>query len=454
MKKLLYFLLITTLTISTLTTHAQIISTLAGTVASGYSGDHGPATSAQLFHPKGCAIDDTGNVYIADADNNVIRKVSPTGVITTICGYPAGGFSGDNGPAEFAGLSRPNSICIDRFHNIYICDADNQRIRKIDTGGIIHTIAGDGTAAFFGDGGPATASEINYPGGIALDRKGNLYITDEYNNRIRKIDTGGNISTIAGNGSLGYPGDLERADTAAIGFPFGIGTDSIGNVYFSLTLDNRICKVDTAGMITSVAGIGGGTGGFGGDGGPATAAQFDNPWGIDVDDTGNIYIADNANERIRKVTASTGYISTVAGNGSAGFFGDGSPAIAAKIKDPAGVNIDRHGNLYIADYNNHRVRKVTDTTHVPALGVNVAIWNTGVAIYPNPSSGKFTVYISTPAEEQAAIGVTNVLGEKVRDFHVATNKPFEMQIDAPAGIYSVSIESNSIHANRSVSITR
>ena len=187
MKKALYILVSCALLFASKHAAAQLIYTFAGTVSSGFSGDGGAATVAQLFHPKGTVADDTGNVYIADADNNVIRKVNPAGVISSFAGLPAGGFSGDGGAWGFALMNRPNSVVIDRRGNMYISDADNQRIRKINAAGIISTYVGDGTAGFLGDGGPATAAEINYPGSIAPDDTGNLYIAGEYNNRIRKL---------------------------------------------------------------------------------------------------------------------------------------------------------------------------------------------------------------------------------------------------------------------------
>ncbi len=348
------------------TLHAQIISTIGGNGTPGYSGTGGPATAAELFHPKATATDDSGNVYIADADNNLIRKINRSGNITTIAGVVAGGFAGDGLPAIYAAFSRPNSIAIDHIGNIFICDADNQRIRKIDTAGIINTIVGDGTAGFLGDGGHAATAEINYPGGIALDKYGNLYIADEYNNLIRKVDTAGIITSFAGDGTTGFSGEGGPATAAAIGFPFGLATDTAGNVFFSLTLDGRVCKVTPSGIITTVAGVGGGSGGFGGDGGPATAAILDNPWGIATDLAGNLYIADNVNERIRKVDLA-GMISTFAGSGSYGFSGDGGTPTIAKFKDPAGVSVDATGNVYVADYNNHRIRKISIANHAPTF---------------------------------------------------------------------------------------
>ena len=341
---------------------AQIITTIAGNGTAGYLGTGTSAILAELDHPKGTAIDDSGYVYIADADNNVIRRIDLAGNITTIAGYPAGGFSGDSGLAIYAGLSRPNSVAIDYAGNIFICDADNQRVRKINTAGIITTIAGNGTAGYNGDGGRADTSELNYPGSVAVDKYGNVYIADEYNNRIRKVDTFGIITTVAGNGATGYSGAGGSALSASIPFPFGVAVDTGRNIYFSLTLNDVICKVDNTGTLITVGGTDG-VNGSSGDGGPATAALFDTPWGIAVDRVGNLYISDNANQRIRMVNTS-GTVNTFAGT-STGFFGDNGPATSAKLRDPAGVSADATGNIYIADYNNHRIRKVSIINHAP-----------------------------------------------------------------------------------------
>ena len=364
MKRIILLLLCSPLLCISHYVRAQVINTIAGTGTPGYAGIGTSALLAELNHPKGTAIDDSGYVYIADADNNVIRKIDLAGTITAIAGYPAGGFSGDSGLAIYAGLNRPNSIAIDHHHNIFICDADNQRIRKINTAGVITTIAGNGIAGYNGDGGRADTSELNYPGSIALDKYGNLYIADEYNNLIRKVDTNGTITSVAGNGATGYSGAGGSATSASIPFPFGVAVDTANNLYFSLTLNNVICKVDNAGTLTTLGGTDG-INGATGDGGPATAALFDTPWGIAVDLPGNVYITDNANQRIRMINTA-GIVTRVAGT-SSGFFGDNGSPLAAKLQDPAGVSVDATGNFYIADYNNHRIRKVSIVNHAPAF---------------------------------------------------------------------------------------
>jgi len=346
---------------------AQIINTIAGTTIAGYSGDGGPSYAAQLYHPKGAAIDGMGNLYIADADNNVVRKINTSGTISTFAGNTSPGFGGDGGAATAAELNAPDGVAVDSDNNIYICDADNYCVRKVNMSGIISTVAGTGgVSGYTGDGSAATTATLSFPAAIALDLNGNMFIADEYNNCIRKVNNAGVISTYAGAGSTGYTGDGGLATAANIGFPFGVACDGYGNVYVSLTYEDRIVKITTAGIITSIAGTGP-AGGFGGDGGPATAADFDNPWGIASDWAGNIYVADNANERIRKINTA-GIASTVAGNGTRAFFGDGGPAILAELKDPAGVAVLPNDALLIADYNNHAMRAVAGSwTHTPTF---------------------------------------------------------------------------------------
>jgi hypothetical protein len=344
-------------------TNAQIISTIAGNGTAGFSGDGASAILAKLDHPHAVAVDAAGNVYIADKNNNRIRKVSTAGDITTIAGLTAAGYSGDGLAATLAQLNNPNGVAVDATGNIYICDGDNSCIRKINTLGIISTVAGNGTAGYGGDGGPATAAVLNLPSGIALDAAGNLYIDDNNNYRIRKI-TSGTITTVAGTGTLGYTGDGTPATAADIPFSYGVAVDGSGNLFISFYDYSRIRKVNTLGYISTFAGDG--TPGFVGDGGPATAAEFDGPWGIAADATGNVFISDQNNNRVRKINTS-GNIATVAGSGSSIFSGDGGPATAAGINSPIGVAVDGSGNIFIVDYLNERIRRVgaTIVDHAP-----------------------------------------------------------------------------------------
>jgi uncharacterized protein (TIGR03437 family) len=329
-----------------------VITTVVGNGTQGFSGDNGSATSAQLNAPTGVAVDSAGNLYIADRQNNRIRKVS-SGVITTVAGNGTPGFSGDNGPATSAQLYYPSAITVDSAGNLYIDDALNQRIRKVSNG-VVTTVAGNGTPGFSGDNGPATSAQLNNPSGVAVDSAGNLYIADQSNNRIRKVSNGV-ITTVAGNGTLGYGGDGGPATSAQLTNPYGVAVDAAGNLYIADFGSSRIRKVSN-GVITTVAGNG--TQDFSGDNGPATSAQLDAPRGVAVDSAGNLYIVDYSNHRIRKV--SNGIITTVAGNGTPGFSGDNGPATSAQLYYPSGIAVDSAGSLYIGDSNNNRIRKVSN----------------------------------------------------------------------------------------------
>ena len=335
------------------------ITTVAGTGESGFSGDGGPASEAQLRNPRGMVVDGAGNLYIADIGNRRIRKVDATGTITTVAGTGESGFSGDGGPAGEAQLIAI-AVAVDGAGNLYIADVGNHRIRKVDAAGTITTVAGTGESGFSGDGGPASEAQVNFPWGVVVDGAGNLFISDRSNHRIRKVDAAGTITTVAGTGESGFSGDGGPAGEAQLSFPYDVAVDGAGNLYISDLNNHRIRKVDAAGTITTVAGKGEG-GGFSGDGGPAIEAQFNNPYAVAVDGAGNLYISDLANNRIRKVDSS-GTITTVAGQGEpGGFSGDGGPATEAQLNFPWGVTVDGAGNLYIADIGNRRIRKVDAT---------------------------------------------------------------------------------------------
>jgi sugar lactone lactonase YvrE len=320
------------------------LTRVAGTCRPGYSGDGGPALAAQLNAPQGLAADAAGNLYIADRNNHRIRKVSSTGTITTIAGDGSAGFSGDGGPAASAQLNAPRGVAVDPSGNFYIADQNNHRIRAVSPAGIVTTVAGDGSAGFSGDGGPAAGAHLNSPQGVAADSSGNLYIADGGNNRIRKVSNG-TIGTVAGGGG--------PAAGAELSHPQGVAVGTSGNVYIADTGNHRIREV-AGGTIATVAGS---TPGFSGDRGAAAGAQLHVPEGVAVDSSGNVYVADSANNRVRKL-APGGTISTIAGNGAALFSGDDGPAIAAQLTGPWGITLDPGGNLYFADRYNHRIRKI------------------------------------------------------------------------------------------------
>ncbi len=337
-----------------------IIDTIAGNGMSGYSGDEGPATEAKIRKPNGLALDSAGNLYIADVWNNCVRKVDTKGIITTVAGNGQSGYSGDGGPATQAKLYYPYGLAIDNDGNLYIADSNNNRIRKVDTNGIITTSAGTGITIYNGDGIPANQANLYRPYGLTVDKENNIYIAETYNHRIRKVDTGGIITTVAGNGIGGYSGDGGGAIESQIDTPYEVTVDSSGNLYIADSYNDCIRKVDPSGIITTVAGNG--MQGYMGDGGPATQASLFVPVGIGVDAAGNLYISDTNNYRIRKVDQD-GIITTVAGGGVPEsewprYAGDGSSPTEAVLDRPEAMVVDPPGNLYISDTGNRRIRKV------------------------------------------------------------------------------------------------
>jgi hypothetical protein len=339
-----------------ITGSSGVITTFAG----GGIGDGGQATDAPLYDPNGVAVDTAGNIYIADYGNSSVRKVDAiTAVITTIAGTGTDGYGGDGGQATSAQLNRPSGVAVDTAGNIYIADYGNSRVRKVDAiTGVITTIAGTGTSGYGGDGGPATNAPLRDPRGVAVDTAFNIYIADTGNSRIRMITgSSGVITTIAGTGVDGYNGDNITATTARLNYPSGVAVDTAGSIYIADSDNDRIRKVTgSPGVITTIAGTG--APGYNGDGGQATSARLNDPRGVAVDTAGDIYIADFFNHRIRKITGSPGVITTIAGDGTSGYGGDGGPATSAQLSNPIGVAVDPAGNLYIADNNNNRIRKV------------------------------------------------------------------------------------------------
>lgn len=339
------------------------ITTIAGNGISGYTGDYGPATSANLNNPYSSVADSTGNIYIADYMNHSIRKIDVAGVITTLAGNGSPGYAGDGGPAAYATMNMPAGLAVDTIGNVYIADGGNNCIRKIDTSGIITTVAGNGIMGYSGDGGPAASASLSYPAGVFADSIGNLYIADSGNNRIRMVDIFGTITTVAGDGLMGFSGDGGPGISASLNYPSGVFVDIAGNLYIADSSNNRIRRIDAFGTITTFAGTG--AMGYSGDGVPAVSTSLSYPWGVYGDAAGNIYITDMINQRIRKIDV-FGIITTVAGNGVMGFSGDFGPAASANFAYPMGISIDQTGNIYVADMYNQRIRRIegngADTT--------------------------------------------------------------------------------------------
>ena len=339
---------------------ASVITTLAGGGAVGSDG--GPATSVSLGPPTGVATDGGGNVFISDSGTHRLRRVAAdTGVITTLAGTGVGGFSGDGGPGTSARLNSPYGVAVDGAGNVFIADFDNQRIRRLAAGtGVITTVAGNGTRGFGGDGRPATSARLNGPSGVAVDGAGNVFIADSSNQRIRRVAVStGVIATVAGNGAAVFAGDGGAATSASLAYPYGVAVDGAGNVLIADTYNQRIRRVAAGtGALTTVAGNGGW--GFSGDGGPGTSASLNAPFGVAVDAGGNLFIADQFNHRVRWVAAGTGVITTLAGTGEQGFSGDGGPGTSAMLAGyPHGVAVLGGTGVVIADTNSRRVRLLT-----------------------------------------------------------------------------------------------
>jgi sugar lactone lactonase YvrE len=339
----------------------SIITTVAGDGHSGYGGDGGAATHSELNGPDGVAVDAAGNIYIADGVNAVVRKVDhATGKITTIAGNGTAGYRGDGGPATSAELNNPTAVAVDPHGDIEIADEGNQRIRVVQTStGKISTIAGTGAGGYSGDGGAAKTAVLDGPYAIAVDAAGDVYIADFFNNVVREINVStGTITTVAGNGTAGYSGDGKAATSAQLDGPHGLTLDASGNLYIADYLNNVVREVVHAtGIISTVAGDG--NQGFSGDLGPAKSASLYAPIGVAVDPYGNLFIADSGNGVIRQVDHVSGRISTVAGTpGLSGDAGDGGPASQARLHNPMGLADDASADLFIADAENNRIREV------------------------------------------------------------------------------------------------
>ncbi len=419
--------------------NAQTISTIAGNDTAGFRGDGAIATKAELDGPFDVAIDNSGNIYMADYTNNRVREITAsTGFINTIGGNGTSASSGDGTAATAAGIFGPVGLAIDASGNIYIAEQKGNRIRKITVStGIITTVAGTGSIGLLGDGGQATAASVNTPSGIALDGLGNMYISDNGNNRIRIVTaSSGIINTIAGDGATGGLGDGGLATAAQLNNPYGLSVDASGNLYIVDLGNNKVRMVTVAtGIITTVAGTG--TSGYSGDGIMATASNLNAPSGITLDGSGNMYIGDENSNRVRMVNASTGIISTIAGTGVYGYSGDGGPATAAKLQGPAGLKLDGSGNLIVADFRNNVVRKITNVT-----GVNELIAHEVVNVYPNPATQTLNIQVAVNGAFAAGITVLDITGKEVMKMNTVISGDKVMPINVSMlanGIYFVKI---------------
>src|SRR5579859_4838871 len=368
------------------------VTVVAGNGTMGYAGDGGPATSAALNRPEAVFVDGSVNIFIADTDNSVIREVTASnGNIQTVAGNGTPGYSGDGAAATSAQLSSPYGVFVDASGNIFIADTDNSVIREVlASNGNIQTVAGNSATGYLGDGGPATGAELNMPEGVFVDASANIFIADTYNSVIREVtSTNGNIQTVAGSNYAWldvckYSGDGGAATSAQLCLPNSVFVDASGNLFIADTQNSLIRVVNSTATTVTIAGVSISPGaiqtvagtsdtfGYAGDGALATAAQLNYPGGIALDTAGDIFIADTDNYVIREVANASGIISTFAGNHTLAFSGDDGPASGAQMNFPAGVAVDPAGNVYIADTNNSAVRVFNPgTTPVTIAGVTI-----------------------------------------------------------------------------------
>jgi hypothetical protein len=424
--------------------NAQLVSTIAGGGLSGYSGNGVPATaSTVMMHtPDQIAVDASGNFYFADENNYVIRKISSAGIITTIAGTGTAALTTTPSgvPATSTDLQWPSGAAVDASGNVFICD--NGWIRKISTAGILTTIAGTGTPGYSGDNGPATAAQLADPSHLSFDPSGNLYFADFTNNCIRKINATGIISTVAGKGpsSGGFSGDNGPATNAQLLKPRDVTFDAAGNMYILDAFNSVVRKVNTSGIIKTVAGNQSLGPGYTGDWGPATAAQLYTPTAIAMDATGNLYIGDDGNSVIRRVST-TGIISTIVGTGVNGWNSDGLKGPATEIAGPYGIVIYSN-NVYFSDAGNDRIRKVSATASLSVAGSFEA---NDIELFPNPNNGSFELsgYVKTSATT-VKMDIEDMTGNILfsDDLSVSSgifNKQINKCNNLPPGLYIVKL---------------
>jgi len=418
------------------------ITTMAGNGTFAYTGDGGPATSATLKGPFGMALDSVGDLFIADVGNGCIRKVDTNGIITTVAGNGTNGFSGDGGNAKNAMLNQPQDVALDAVGNMYIADTVNIRIRKVDTNGVISTIAGNGTSGYSGDGGSATNAMLYSPQFLAMDAAGNLFtsgfLAEGAPSYVRKVDTNGIITTVAGNGTNGFSGDGGAATNAELSGSLGLAVDVVGDLFIADFFNYRIRKVDTNGIITTFAGNGGNS--YSGDGGQATNAGLARPLCVAVDPAGNLFFSE-ADMRIREVDTN-GIISTLAGNGGFGYSGDGGIATNTSLDYPVGLAVDAADDLFIAGLDDSRIRQVVSANWPNAMksslvlnpatlanagnyqeiitagGISVTSSVASLTVVTSPmiyqtvpqSGGKVALsFVSLPGSTNVVLGATNLL---------------------------------------------
>jgi sugar lactone lactonase YvrE len=401
---------------------AQVVTTLAG---SGLQGSkNGTSANASFYEPCGMVIDSMGNVFLAEGGNNDIRKISTTGMVSTWAGSGAAG--GTDGTKTGASFSFPSGLAIDSTQNLYVADQADNKIRKISPAGVVSTLAGSGYQGST-DAMGALAS-FNYPADIVRDAKGNLFVVETYNNKIRKISPSGLVSTFAGSGASGSTDGNGLA--ASFNQPVSLAIDGSGNLYVAEAGNNKIRKVTPDGQVSTLAG----SGSAGNVDATGTAASFNLPQGMAVDNVGNVYVADYFNNKIRKISPA-GIVSTFAGSGTAG--SANGIGTAASFYHPVGVALDKFGNIFVSDYGNYLIRKITPSVVTDIMDQpNVEI---GLSVFPNPSNGNLSLRYS----KEETFSLINHFGQTVQSIHVQEGSELvEFQVGGAAGIYILQANAN------------
>lgn len=445
--KISYINTTTLLTFLTIFSWGQTIYSLAGTGNIGNTGDGGQASMATFGFISDVAVDPSGNVYIADINNSRIRKIDNTGIISAFTAS-TGGFSGDGGPVGLAEISNAYAIATDAAGNLYIADSGNNRIRKVSSSGTITTIAGTGVSGFSGDGGQAILCQLNNPVGIAVDASSNIYIVDGGNNRVRKINPSGIITTIAGTGVQGYSGDGGLATNAQLNFGTsslafgGVDIDLAGNIYISDYGNSRIRKISTTNSITTIAG--GGSITCSSNSVVATTMGPVGSVGVMVDASANIYVSTQFGCSYLKKIDGAGFINDIAGIGNAGTNGDGGLATLAELYDPWNSAIDASGNIYIVG-NGYKVRVICPSGCLAGIKDIIAT-EIPINISPNPNNGKFKIHIPVPVQNSSIV-IYNSIGQRVfEQINLEKNNMFDLE-NINSGLYNVVL----LHNNQKIS---
>jgi len=423
------------------------IVTVAGDGTAGFSGDGAPATLARMSGPTHAVPDQMGGILIADPENQRIRRVGPDGIITTVAGTGAAGFSGDNGPATLAQLNYPFALAVDDDGAILIADYDNRRVRRVDANGIISTVAGTGEAGIAADGSVATAAPLSGPCSVAFASGGGFFIADATNHRVMRVDPQGHISTIAGTGQTYFPVDGRRATSVPLAMPWGIAEAQDGALVVSDMRNSLIYRIDPGGAVQVLAGDG--NGGYLGDYGPATLAQMNEPRGLALDSAGAIYVADTNNHAVRRIDPD-GTITTLAGTGVSGFTADGTQADRAQLSWPIGIAVDAEDRVYIAEYGNDRVRRVDADGRIRTLAGNGVTGYSGDGAAAVAATLNGPVGVAVDAEGRVLIVdeynhvirrvsadgiITTVAGTGAQGFFGDGGRATQAELSYPTGIF-------------------